>query len=178
MGFLGVKNTLFYKKTVQNYFSTQDSHRFYVSYCEVNGKHKFGREQNMEIITAQLQSQVLLQNCQSLNSSIVSYLKKLVSCFGRAVALCLECSIWLHIGGFAGWLLGRSIALIYRHCCEPMHFVSFDVTNGWYYLPHEYGKFGMIAGAILGIVILLMVTLIKSAKTKIIGKIKTTGRRT
>jgi len=45
-----------------------------------------------------------------------------------------------------------------------MHFVSFDVNSRWYYLPHEYGKFGMIAGAVLGTAVLLTIMHIKSVK--------------
>ena len=118
----------------------------------------------MGILIGQLQSQIG-QNYHLFNVLIV-YLKQLLSCLGRTLILCLECSIGLHIGGFVGWITGWCVALICKTYCEPIRFISFDVTRKWYYLPYEYGRYGMIAWAALGVLVIMLITLQNSLKKR------------
>ncbi len=115
----------------------------------------------MEMLTGQLQYQ-RLQSYQSLNTLILSCLKNLLSCFGRTIVICLECTIGLHMGAVAGWISGWCIALAYKCYCEPTHFISIDLITRWHYLPYEYGRYGMISGAVLGALTTLLIILQKS----------------
>ena len=117
----------------------------------------------MEIITEQLQYQIL-QNYQSYNSLILLYLKKLLSCIGLTIVFCLECSIGFHIGGIVGWITGWCIALIHREYCELTHYISLDFGNRLYYLPYDYAIYGMVAGAVLGVFVILFIMLLKQSR--------------
>jgi ABC-type lipoprotein release transport system permease subunit len=81
------------------------------------------------------------------------------------VVVCIECSVGFHLGAVIGWAIGWCIAIICKNYCELMHSACIDVLTMRYYLPHEYSRYGLIVGAILGTIIVLTVTLYKSTKT-------------
>ena len=55
--------------------------------------------------------------------------------------------------------------MAYKHYCEPTHFISLNVMSKWHYLPYEYGRGGLLAGAIVGTFVIAMLMIIKSTKT-------------
>lgn len=116
----------------------------------------------MEFITGQLESHIG-QNYQSFNSAVL-YLKQLLSCLGYTLVLCLDCSVGLLTGGVLGWAAGRSFGSIYKNCSVPRHFISFGLIEKWHNLPYEYSRYGIIAGAALGVLVILLITLQKSLK--------------
>ena len=117
----------------------------------------------MEISAHQLQNQVLL-NCIPSNYRIFPCLDRIYAFLGHCLVYCLECSVGLHIGAVAGWLSGWCTALAYRHYCQPTNFISVDVMSKWHHLPYQYGRGGLLAGAIAGTIVVAMLMAIKSAK--------------
>ena len=92
------------------------------------------------------------------------YLNRMLSILGHTLVVCLECLAGLHVGGFAGWAIGWCIGLICQNYTEPMHSTSLDLITRWHYLPYEYSRYGLTAGAILGTSVVLMITVNKLTK--------------
>ena len=112
----------------------------------------------MEIGASQLQYQAIQDDHSSI-SLISTQLKPISHALGYTIILVLECCLGFHLGIITGWILGWCVGYIGRELYQPIHFISFEVLDKWYYLPHEYGKYGMIGGAVIGILIIFFVTL-------------------
>jgi hypothetical protein len=117
----------------------------------------------MEALMTRLQNPVLSSNLLP-NIRISPWLDRIFSFLGRAWVVCLECSIGLHLGAALGWIAGWCTALIYRDLCEPIHSVSLAASSIWHYLPYQYGRYGIITGAVLGTLIILLITLCKNSE--------------
>jgi hypothetical protein len=127
---------------------------------------------SIEIINLEMRiiMEISANQNQTISNALVSnlrfslYWNRMLCILGHTWVVCLESSIGLHVGAAAGWITGWCIALIYRNFCEPMHSVSNAASSIWHYLPYEYSRFGLIAGAVLGTIIVLMLTLNKLTK--------------
>jgi hypothetical protein len=117
----------------------------------------------METLTTQSQSQIL-PNSLLPGFRISPWLDRMFSFLGHIWVVCLESSIGFHVGAAVGWVSGWCTAVIYRNLCEPMHSISNAAASRWHYLPYEYSRYGLIAGAVLGTIIVLTLTLNKLTK--------------
>lgn len=70
----------------------------------------------------------------------------------------LECLFGLHLGAIAGWCGGWFMGSGYQNTCNSVALSSFEEIQNWYFLPHTFGQYGAIAGALIGTLAVIFIS--------------------
>ncbi len=68
----------------------------------------------------------------------------------------IEALFGLTVGSVGGWIAGWCCGASYCKYCKPAYMMELSEITRWWMMPHTFAKTGIIAGGILGLVLIAL----------------------